>query len=276
AALVVGVLLAIVARTVSLGVALQVGWVAVLGMAELLTGSRAAWMSGARRRMRNVAFALVNHVLVPPVGLWCVHWLAAGSPGHGVGALPGYVGVPLAIVVFDFAGYWVHRFSHRSTLLWRFHQVHHLDEDFDFTLGFRIHAVDSMINQVVLVALAAALGIPAAYLGVFSTLAFFVSLFLHADIAIAANIETPLRWLIVTPVLHVAHHHDQIHDTDTNFGFVFPWWDRMFGTYNTRSRTPRWRIGLDYSHDLGFIRLLIQPFIPAPLKGSAPQPVSAA
>jgi sterol desaturase/sphingolipid hydroxylase (fatty acid hydroxylase superfamily) len=253
-------------------IGLQVGWLALLGLAELVAAEWPRRVSGQRRRARNLAFTVVNHVSIPPVSLLLVHWLSSASPGKWVANLPVFVGIPLAIVIFDLAGYWFHRISHASLFLWRFHQIHHLDEDFDFTTGARVHTVEVILHQVVLVTLATGLGIPATYLTVSSTVSFLMALLHHSNIRIPWSVEKWLRQMIFTPALHVPHHHDQINDTDTNFGFIFPWWDRMFGTYNTRPRTAQWRIGLDYSNDLGFGRLAIQPFLPIQLKDSAKSP----
>jgi sterol desaturase/sphingolipid hydroxylase (fatty acid hydroxylase superfamily) len=250
----------------------QMAWLALLGVVELLASEWPRLVSGQRRRVRNLAFTVINHVSIPPASLLLVHWLPPLGPSHWLGSLPVHLGLPLAIVVFDVAGYWFHRVSHRSALLWRLHQIHHLDEDFDFTTGARVHTVEAILQYGVLVAVATALGIPHGYLAVFSTVSFTMALLHHSKIAIPASIEKWLRQLIITPALRVPHHHDQIQDTDTNFGFIFPWWDRMFGTYNTRARTPQWRIGLDYSNDLRLARLAIQPFIPTPLKVSATAP----
>jgi sterol desaturase/sphingolipid hydroxylase (fatty acid hydroxylase superfamily) len=250
----------------------QVGWLILVGVVELFASQWPRLVASQRRRTRNLAFTVVNHVTIPPLSLLLVHWLAPLSPGHWVGDLPALIGIPLAIIVFDFAGYWFHRISHRSLFLWRFHQIHHLDEDIDFTTGARFHTAEKVWQVSALVILATVLGIPATFLTIFSTVAFCVTIMHHANIAIPWRVEKWLRVLIITPSVHVAHHHDQAQDTDTNFGLISPWWDRLFGTYNTRPRTAAWRIGLDYSGDLGFARLVIQPFISTQLKDHAQLP----
>ena len=249
-------------------IALQVAWLAFLGLAELAAAQWPRVVAGQRRRARNLAFTVVNHMAIPPLSLLLVQWFSAASPDRWVAAPPAFVGIPIAIVAFDFAGYWFHRISHRNLFLWRFHQIHHLDEDFDFTTGARVHTLEAMLHQLVLVAVATALGIPAGYLTVSATVSFLMALLHHSNVVIPWGVEKWLRLLVFTPALHVPHHHDQIEDTDTNFGFIFPWFDRMFGTYNTRTRTAQWRIGLDYSDDLPLGRLALQPFLPAQLKDS--------
>jgi sterol desaturase/sphingolipid hydroxylase (fatty acid hydroxylase superfamily) len=252
-------------------IVLQVAWLAFLGLAELAAAEWPRVIGGQRRRARNLAFTVVNHMTIPPLSLLLVQWLSGLSGAHAdtlVAALPAYAGIPLAIVIFDFAGYWFHRISHRSLFLWRFHQIHHLDEDFDFTTGARVHTFEALMHQLALVWVAVSFGIPVGYLTISATVSFVMALLHHSNVVIPWNVEKWLRLVIFTPATHVAHHHDQIEDTDTNFGFIFPWFDRVFGTYNTRARTAQWRIGLDYSADLGFSRLALQPFLPTQLKDS--------
>jgi sterol desaturase/sphingolipid hydroxylase (fatty acid hydroxylase superfamily) len=247
-------------------IGLEIGWLTLMGVAELFAIQWPRLVSGHRRRARNLAFLVVNHVAIPPLFLLLLHWLAPLSPGHWIGALPVFIGIPLTIVVYDFVWYWNHRLSHRSLFLWRFHQIHHLDEDLDFTTGTRTHTAESAWGATVSVVVATVLGLPTTFMMIAFTAHFCAVSMHHTNIAIPWSVEKWLRLLIVTPALHFPHHHDQIQDTDTNFGFIFPWWDRLFGTRNTRSRTAEWRLGLDYSGDLGFARLLVQPFIPTQLK----------
>jgi sterol desaturase/sphingolipid hydroxylase (fatty acid hydroxylase superfamily) len=259
-------------------IGLEIGWLVLVGAVELFVSQWPRLVSRQRRQARNLAFTVVNHIAMPPLSLLFVHWLAPLSPGDWFAALPIFIGIPLAIVVFDFVEYWFHRISHRSLFLWRFHQIHHLDEDFDFTTGARFHPVQLVLQVASWVAVAAVLGIPTIYLTIFLTMVSCLTILHHANIAIPWSVEKWLRMLIITPALHVAHHHDQIQDTDSNYGVILPWWDHLFGTYNRRSRTAEWRIGLDYSGDLGFARLVVQPFIPTQLKeyGQPPHPYPGA
>ncbi|MER6052122.1 hypothetical protein ABT168_32595 [Streptomyces sp. NPDC001793] len=94
----------------------------------------------------------------------------------------------------------------------------------------------------------------------------------RGNVAVAGMVECVLRTIVFTPALRVPHCNDGIVNSDGSFGFVFRWWDRMFGTYNTARRSPQWRIGLGYSHDLSLRRLIVQSFVPKQFKGSAIAP----
>ncbi|QIS21498.1 sterol desaturase family protein [Nocardia terpenica] len=255
-------------------VLIEAAWLIVLAVLEIVAMQWRRLVHGQVRKFRNLAFAVVNHAVIPVVSVSMAHLLTPRIGTHWVAGLPVVVGVAVTVVVLDFAGYWFHRFSHRNLFLWRFHQIHHLDEDFDATTGARVHTIEGFLHHVILLVLVVVLGVPASYFTGFVTLSFLIALFHHANIAIPARTERVLRLVLFTPALHVPHHHEDIANTDTNFGFIFPWWDRMFGTYNTVARTSEWRIGLDYSHDLPLHRLLVQPFLPRQLKETAPAPAA--
>lgn len=256
--------------------AIQIAWLVLLGAAELCAARWRRVAPRGPRTARNLAFTVINHTVIPPLTVLLLAILHPLRLPVGVADLPFGIGLVMAVLAFDFAGYWFHRLSHRNLVLWRFHQVHHLDEDFDFTTGARVHTAEELLHQAVLVVVAVLIGAPPLYLTVFGTVAFATAIWHHSNLAVPQRVERVLRHIVFTPETHVAHHHDQIEDTDTNFGFLFPWWDQLFGTYNARQRTPHWRIGLDYSRDLGLFALLVVPFHRRQLKELALRPVSPA
>ncbi|ATL66310.1 hypothetical protein CRH09_08935 [Nocardia terpenica] len=257
-------------------VLIEVAGLVVLAAIEAVATQWRHLVRGQIRKVRNLTFTVVNHALIPVISVTLAHFLTPRIGTQWIAGLPVIVGLPLTIVVLDFAGYWFHRFSHRNLFLWRFHQIHHLDEDFDVTTGARVHTVEETMHHLILLALVVVLGAPGSYFAAFATISFLIALFHHANIAIPDRLERVLRLVLFTPALHVPHHHEDIVNTDTNFGFIFPWWDRMFGTFNTTARTPQWRIGLDYSHDLPLHRLFVQPFLPRQLKETATPPTPSA
>ncbi|MFI1200363.1 sterol desaturase family protein [Streptomyces sp. NPDC020883] len=255
-----------------MSIVIQVVWLALIATIEIVATQWDRLVRGHARKVRNLAFTVINHLVIPAATVTVTHLCQPRIGTHWIAGLPALPGIVLTVVALDFAGYWFHRFSHRNLFLWRFHQIHHLDEDFDATTGARVHTAEEVMHQVVLVVIAVMLGVPSSYFTVFATLSFIMAIFHHCNVAIAWKVERVLRTIVFTPALHVPHHNDDIVNTDSNFGFIFPWWDRMFGTYNTAQRTPQWRIGLDYSHDLSLHRLIVQPFVPKQLKESAIAP----
>jgi sterol desaturase/sphingolipid hydroxylase (fatty acid hydroxylase superfamily) len=114
-------------------------------------------------------------------------------------------------------------------------------------------------------AVVAALGAPALAVLVFEILLNATSMFNHGNVRIPAGIDRVLRWLVVTPDMHRVHHSILARETNSNFGFNLPWWDRLFGTYRAQPAAGHeaMTIGIDQFRDtreLRLDRMLVQPF----------------
>jgi sterol desaturase/sphingolipid hydroxylase (fatty acid hydroxylase superfamily) len=160
--------------------------------------------------------------------------LAGEARGWGLlntTALPAWLEVAAAVVVLDLAIYFQHVLFHAVPLLWRLHRMHHADLEFDVTTGLRFHPVEVVLSMVIKVGVVAALGAPAVAVLVFEVLLNATSMFNHGNIRLPADVERVLRWLVVTPDMHRVHHSIDMRETNSNFGFNLPWWDRLFGTY---------------------------------------------
>jgi sterol desaturase/sphingolipid hydroxylase (fatty acid hydroxylase superfamily) len=148
-----------------------------------------------------------------------------------------HAGVPLwiraifCVCLLDATRYVQHRLLHSSRVLWRLHQVHHSDEDFDLTTGLRFHPVEAVVTQGSYLIVVAILAPPleAVVASEFATVA--QNFFSHANVRIPAAIERPLRRILITPEMHRVHHSVDVDEQNTNFGTILPFWDRMFGTY---------------------------------------------
>ncbi len=204
-------------------------------------------------------------VLVPlaPVGLAVI----AGSRGWGIlnlVELPFWLEIVLAVVVLDLAIYLQHVMFHAVPALWRLHRMHHADLDFDVTTGTRFHPVEILVSVAIKMAAVALLGPPAAAVLVFEVLLNGTSMFNHGNVRLPAQLDRALRWIVVTPDMHRVHHSDAPAETNSNFGFNLPWWDRLFGTYRAQPGLghERMTIGLDTfreRQELHLHRMLTQP-----------------
>jgi sterol desaturase/sphingolipid hydroxylase (fatty acid hydroxylase superfamily) len=90
------------------------------------------------------------------------------------------------------------------------------------------------------------------------------SMFNHSNVRIRASVERWLRWLVVTPDMHRVHHSILRNETDSNFGFNFPWWDRLFKTYRAQPQAGHdgMTLGIEQFRDpkeLQLHRMLLQP-----------------
>jgi sterol desaturase/sphingolipid hydroxylase (fatty acid hydroxylase superfamily) len=143
--------------------------------------------------------------------------------------------------------------------------MHHTDLDFDVTTGVRFHPVEILISFGIKAGVIAALGTPAAAVLSFEVLLNATSMFNHGDVYIGSYADSLLRRVVVTPDMHRVHHSILVAETNSNFGFNLPWWDRLFGTYRPQPAAGhrRMTIGIEQFRDareLWLDRMLTQPF----------------
>src|SRR5438128_7719563 len=152
-----------------------------------------------------------------------------------------------------------------SPALWRLHRMHHADFEFDFTTVLRFHPIEIVLSMVIKLAVVVALGAPAVAVLIFEVVLNATSMFNHGNIRIPLGFDRVLRWFVVTPDMHRVHHSILSRETNSNFGFNLPWWDRLFGTYRAQPAAGHdaMTIGIEQFRDareLGLDRMLLQPF----------------
>jgi len=150
--------------------------------------------------------------------------------------------------------------------LWRLHRMHHADLEFDVTTGLRFHPVEILLSMAYKLAVVAALGPPALAVLVFEILLNATSMFNHSNIALPQGVDRLLRLIVVTPDMHRVHHSIHPSETNSNFGFNLPWWDRLLGTYRAQPRDGHegMTIGIEQfrnTRELWLDRMLIQPML---------------
>lgn len=197
-----------------------------------------------RRRRRwwpNLAMlaadALVLRLVFPVVAVGAA--LAAAEAGFGLFnavTAPYPVAFVASMLLLDLVIYGQHVVMHKVPVLWRMHRVHHSDLEFDVTTGVRFHPAEIVLSMGIKVAAVALLGAPVAAVIAFEVLLNATSLFNHTNLDLPAPLDRRLRLLLVTPDMHRVHHSVHRDETDSNFGFNVPWWDRLFGTYRPQPR----------------------------------------
>jgi sterol desaturase/sphingolipid hydroxylase (fatty acid hydroxylase superfamily) len=178
--------------------------------------------------------------------------------------VPFWLAFFLSVLALDLAIYLQHVMFHAVPALWRLHRMHHADLEFDVSTGLRFHPVEILLSMGIKLAVVAALGPPALAVLVFEVLLNATSMFNHSNIRIPAAIDRVLRLVVVTPDMHRVHHSIIPHETNSNFGFNLPWWDRLLGTYRPQPREGHesMTIGIEQfrtTRDLWLDRMLIQP-----------------
>ncbi len=243
-----------------------------LGLVFFLEGSipfytkrQDRYSHGLRNLIVGLAAGLIG-ALAAPLLVWSVQW----AEGQGVGLCnlgllhPVACGL-VAFVLFDLWMYAWHRMNHELPLLWRFHRVHHSDPAMDSTTALRFHPGEILISTVLNCVPMILLGMGIEGLVLYKSVMILVILFHHSNLAVPTGVDLWLRRIIVTPSLHRVHHSHLRAETDSDYGTVFSFWDRLFGTFRTRDRYEDIRFGIGaYDDDASQrpLRLLALPFLP--------------
>jgi sterol desaturase/sphingolipid hydroxylase (fatty acid hydroxylase superfamily) len=176
-----------------------------------------------------------------------------------------FVAATLAsVVLLDLAIYLQHVLFHAVPVLWRLHRMHHADLDIDVTTGVRFHPIEILLSLLIKFGVIALLGAPALAVLIFEVLLNATSMFNHSNVRMPAGVDRIVRMLVVTPDMHRVHHSIVRRETNSNFGFNFPWWDRLFGTYRPQPAAGHdgMTIGVESFRDpaeLRLDRMLLQP-----------------
>ena len=237
---------------------------------ELLTPRRPQAIGRNWRWPNNLGVLAVDALLVRVLLPITAGGLALVAEAHGFGlfniiALPTWASIVLSVILLDLAIYLQHVLFHAVPALWRLHRMHHADLEFDVTTGLRFHPIEILLSTGIKLAVVATFGTPAAAVLMFEVLLNATSMFNHSNIRVAPDIDRVLRWFVVTPDMHRVHHSILRRETNSNFGFNLPWWDRLLGTYRAQPAAGHdaMTIGIEQFRDareLGLDRMLLQPF----------------
>jgi sterol desaturase/sphingolipid hydroxylase (fatty acid hydroxylase superfamily) len=178
--------------------------------------------------------------------------------------LPVWAAILAAALLLDLTIYGQHVTFHAVPWLWRLHRMHHADLEFDVTTGLRFHPGEIVLSMLVKLAAVLVLGAPPMAVLVFEVLLNATSMFNHGNVRLPSRFDRALRLVMVTPEMHRVHHSIDRRETDSNFGFNLPWWDRLFGTYQDQPGAghERMTLGLEQFRDpaeLRIDRMLLQP-----------------
>ena len=181
-------------------------------------------------------------------------------------AINSYVKMFHAVLILNLIIYLQHVMFHTFPLSWRLHRMHHTDLDFDVTTGSRFHPIEIILSMIIKMLIVAALGAPPVAVVIFEVLLNATAMFNHGNIRIHINADRILRLLVVTPDMHRVHHSVKPDETNSNYGFNFPWWNRLLGTYKAQPEDNHLKmtIGLNQFRESRYLRfhwLLIQPFV---------------
>ncbi len=221
------------------------------------------------RWSNNLALVVVDTLVVrlafPIVAVGLA--LTAQQKGWGffnVVETPEWLAILASVILLDLVIYLQHVMFHAVPALWRLHRMHHADLEFDVTTGLRFHPIEILLSMTLKLAAVAALGPPAIAVLIFEVLLNGTAMFNHSNVRMPLGLDRMLRWIVVTPDMHRVHHSINPAETNSNFGFNLPWWDRLLGTYRGQPKAGHdaMTIGIEQfrtPRDLWLDRMLVQP-----------------
>jgi sterol desaturase/sphingolipid hydroxylase (fatty acid hydroxylase superfamily) len=225
------------------------GFAGLLFLLERVFPLRRAKAPLLGRLVVNLTYAAVAFVTVAltvrPAAEATLGWTGRASFGllH-LSAIPEAARPFLAFVLMDLSFYWWHRANHRIPLLWRFHNVHHLDPDLDVSTAFRFHFGELVFSSAFRVAQIGLIA-PSPWAYTAYELVFQAgTLFHHGNVRLPIRVERLVNRVLVTPRMHGIHHSQVMTETNSNYATVFPWWDRLHRTLRLNVPQAEIEIGI--------------------------------
>ena len=235
------------------------------------------WASPKRRQEIPRLFRWSNNIGILAVDALCIRLVfpmaafgaAVYAQNHSIGLfnvfdLPGTFVFVLSVLLLDLAIYLQHVMFHKVPWLWRLHRMHHADLEFDLTTGIRFHPIEIILSMAIKIILVILLGVPVLAILFFEILLNATAFFNHSNVHLNSTLDKLLRYVLVTPDMHRVHHSIVPRETNSNYGFNVPWWDRLFGTYRAQPEAGHqgMTIGIEQfrtTRDLRLDQMLIQP-----------------
>jgi sterol desaturase/sphingolipid hydroxylase (fatty acid hydroxylase superfamily) len=225
------------------------GWFAMLfGLEKLfpLRESKAGLLARLLVNLSLSGFAfLVAALAVRPPTLRTLAWASAQPFGlMAVLPLPGWAQFAIAFLLLDLSFYYWHLLNHKVPVLWRFHNVHHIDPALDVSTGFRFHFGEVLLSTLFRVIQVGLIGTSLAAFAAYELVFQANTLFHHSNLRLPIRLERLLNKALVTPRMHGIHHSQVQRETNSNFGVVFPWWDRVHRTLALNIPQGKIQIGI--------------------------------
>ena len=239
---------------------------------EFLSPRRVLTVAKPLRWINNLGVVTINSAILRIIFPAAAVGFAVFAETQGWGVfnslnVPYIIALIISVILLDVIIYFQHVMFHAVPILWRIHRVHHADLDIDVTTGIRFHPIEIILSMLIKFVAIVMLGPPVLAVIIFEVLLNATSMFNHGNIYIPKQIDKFLRWFLVTPDMHRVHHSIESDETNSNFGFNLPWWDRLFGTYRDQPRKTHQEmiIGIQaYRDEQNCIRLpgmMMLPFI---------------
>jgi sterol desaturase/sphingolipid hydroxylase (fatty acid hydroxylase superfamily) len=220
------------------------------------------------RLLINVSLSVISFtivfLLVSPAANNSISWSSENSFGIlNLIKLPTILEGIIAFLLMDLAFYYWHLANHKVPVLWRFHNVHHIDPDLDVSTSFRFHFGEIALSSIFRIIQISIIGITPAAFFIYEICFTTNTIFQHSNIKLPIGFERILNKITVTPRMHAIHHSQYKTETDSNYSTVFSWWDRLHKSI--RLNVPHKEIvigvpGYTKSGDNNLSNVLLLPF----------------
>lgn len=245
------------------------GVLAAMAWWEVVAPRRPRRLSRRLRWTGNLGVVVLSTIVLRAVFPLLAVGLAALAQQRGWGLLnvlgvSGWLAFVASLLALDLTIYLQHVMFHAVPALWRLHRMHHADLEFDTTTGVRFHPLEIVLSMALKLGFVLAFGPPAVAVLVFEVVLNATAMFNHGNVRLPLHVDRMLRLLVVTPDMHRVHHSIRPDETNSNFGFNVPWWDRLLGTYRAQPVDGHdgMTIGIEQFRtvrDLRLDRMLLQP-----------------
>ena len=244
---------------------------AMMALWESRLPRRQLQVKRSTRWINNLALSAINtaitRLLFPAATIATAYFTLANNYGLFQWIkIPPILNIFLTVLLFDFVIYFQHRMFHRIPLFWRLHRVHHADLDYDVTTAARFHPIEIVLSLFIKLFIILIIGPEVVAVVIFEILLNSTAMFNHGNVRLSNSVDRIFRFIIVTPDMHRVHHSCNHVELNHNFGFNFPYWDRLFGTYKAKPHLPhdQMKIGLSELRDpkqvVNLLGLLKMPF----------------
>jgi sterol desaturase/sphingolipid hydroxylase (fatty acid hydroxylase superfamily) len=249
---------------------------AVMASWEMLAPRRPLTTSKALRWSGNLGVLAIDTFLVRLLFTVLPMAMAQRVQVAGWGILndlpfPYWLKVVAGIMLLDLAIYLQHVMFHATPVFWRLHMMHHADVDFDFTTGLRFHPIEILLSMIIKLATVVIIGPPPLATLLFEVFLNATSMFNHGNVRLPPAADRVIRLIVVTPEMHRVHNSVIPRETNSNFGFNFPWWDRIAGTYRDQPKAGHVGMTIGLKQFQGVRRQTLWWMLALPFRGRTGQ-----
>jgi sterol desaturase/sphingolipid hydroxylase (fatty acid hydroxylase superfamily) len=174
---------------------------------------------------------LVGSIVVKNAATRTSQWVLENNFGLiSLIKIPLWAQIVIGILLMDLTFYYWHWANHNICLLWRFHNVHHIDPDLDVSTSFRFHFIEILYSTAFRIFQVFILGAAPLSYAIYGMIFMCATMFHHSNINLPIGFERVLNKIIVTPRMHGIHQSAVKSETNSNYSVIFRWWDWLYRT----------------------------------------------